>query len=86
MEAKIDNFGRVIIPKPIRRHLGLAPGTRVDIEEHGNSVSITPLEETTVLAKDQGVLVFTGTLEGDIEKAVASDRETRMKKILGLET
>ena len=32
MITKIDNFGRILIPKKIRKKLGLEPGEKISIE------------------------------------------------------
>lgn len=33
MTLKIDNLGRVVVPKPLRQKLGIEPGTDLEINE-----------------------------------------------------
>ena len=71
MEATLDKSGRIVIPKQIRDDLGLSPG------------SVLRVERETLVVKD-GVLIFTGELDEDIEQAVQRDRELRSRKLAGL--
>lgn len=38
METLIDNFGRIVIPKKVRDHFALRPGTHVRIEETDDTI------------------------------------------------
>ena len=42
MRATIDKAGRVVIPRPLRDHLGLRPGM-VDVRVEGSGIRIEPL-------------------------------------------
>jgi len=63
MRSTIDAGGRVVIPKPIRDHLGLGPGAAVDIAEHDGHVEIAPAEASVHLVEVGGALVATSTGE-----------------------
>jgi AbrB family looped-hinge helix DNA binding protein len=52
MEAVIDSVGRIVVPKPLRDALGLAPGTVVDISQYGSGAQITPGGRTARLERD----------------------------------
>ncbi len=39
-EREIGEKGQVVIPKPFRKAIGIAPGTRVRIELRGNEIVI----------------------------------------------
>jgi AbrB family looped-hinge helix DNA binding protein len=52
MEAVIDSAGRIVVPKPLRDALGLAPGTVVDISQYGSGAQITPGGRTARLERD----------------------------------
>ncbi len=82
METMIDRFGRVLIPKRVRDDLGLRPGTTLKIEESGGAISLSPLTEEVVLADEDGVLVFTGRLSGDVGVALADMREQRLDTLV----
>lgn len=43
MNSRIDQAGRVVVPKPYRERLGLHPGQRLNIEERDGGVLITPI-------------------------------------------
>jgi len=44
MKAALDRFGRVIIPKKIREHLGLDAGKMLSIEENEGAVLLKPVQ------------------------------------------
>lgn len=78
METAVDRFGRVLIPKSIRDHLGLKPGVLLHIEEQGEDVLLKPVENEPSVVLKKGIAVFTGKATGDIEKAVKNHREQRI--------
>ena len=48
MTVKMDKFGRVLIPKDVRREQGLAPGTELEIERcEAGGVRLVPLKRYT---------------------------------------
>ena len=68
MEATIDSVGRIVVPKPLRDALGLAPGTTVDISRYGAGLQLVPVGRTAQLVDESGVLVATGetTIDDDV--------------------
>ena len=42
MKATIDNAGRLVIPKEIRREAGLKPGLPLDVRWENGRIAITP--------------------------------------------
>jgi len=83
METMIDRFGRVLIPKRVRDNLGIRPGITLRIEECEGTIHLRPLAEEVVLADEDGVLVFTGGLNGDIGAALDDLREQRLATLGG---
>lgn len=59
MRATIDKAGRVVIPKPLRDQLGLAPGD-VDVIADGAGLRIEPVA-TSDLTEEQGRLTVPRT-------------------------
>jgi AbrB family looped-hinge helix DNA binding protein len=83
MEAILDKFGRIVIPKQVRDDLGLSPGSILKIEERDEEIVLRPVAETSPLVLKDGILVFTGEVEGDLDTAVRRDREERSRKLTG---
>lgn len=54
----IDDAGRVVIPKPLRDQLDLAPGDTLELETAGESITLRPARPTVSLTKEKGVWVF----------------------------
>ncbi len=81
MQTRIDKFGRVLIPKKIRRNLGLQPGKMVQLEESGEKVILKPGRQDEALAFKDGVLVFTGNIEGDVTEAIKKERDKRIEHL-----
>lgn len=80
MEAVLDRFGRIVIPKAIRDRLGLETGTRFAIEEKDDAVVLSLPDRGPVIEDEEGVLVFTGRATGPLTDAVAGDRGARMRR------
>ncbi len=81
METTLDKFGRIVIPKRIREDLNLKPGTQIRIEESNQSIILKPIHDEPNLILKDGVLVFSGTPVGDLEKAISHHRYARTKSI-----
>lgn len=81
MQTVIDKFGRVVIPKQVRLHLGLVAGTQLNIEERDRKVLLEPAEENTCLTEKDGLLVFSGSATGDLTGVLPSQRDARMNKL-----
>ena len=85
METTLDKFGRVVIPKKIRDHLGLKNGEILQVEALNNEILLKPIRNESHLRVKDGVLVFSGTAKGEILEAVQAHREERLKKIVRTE-
>ena len=46
---KIDNFGRIVIPKKIRNDFGLFPGNELIINESPEGFTLTPAREMNLI-------------------------------------
>lgn len=83
MQVSVDKFGRVLIPKVIRDHMGLYPGSLLNVEETGRDALVfKTVHESSALEQEGSVLVFTGKALGNIESALESMREDILKKNL----
>ena len=77
----IDAAGRVVIPKPLRDELDLAPGDTLELETAGESLTLRPTRGTAPLAREKGVWVFrtghplSSSLTDDILDRVRTERD-----------
>ena len=83
--TKLDRFGRIVIPKPIRDGLGLEPGAELEVEEREDGVLLRPADQDVPLEMENGILVYTGELVGDVTDLVRKDRERRIRHVMGLD-
>jgi AbrB family looped-hinge helix DNA binding protein len=81
MVTTLDKFGRVIIPKRVREHLGIDTKTSLNISEDGKRIVIELIKEKAPVIDRNGILVFTGKLEDKESELIKSDRNRRMKKL-----
>ena len=79
MEATLDRFGRIVIPKKIREDFHLQVGSSIRIEEGEGEIVLKPVEGEPSLAKKDGVLVFSGKAVGNVETAIEEHRQERNK-------
>ena len=83
MEATLDRFGRIVIPKKIREDLHLQVGSSIRIEEGEGEIVLKPVEGEPSLVKKDGVLVFSGKAVENVETAVEEHRQERNKLLRG---
>lgn len=82
MIATLDKFGRIIIPKRVREQLGITTHTSLNIEEDGKRIIIEPIQKDEPVIEKDGILVFTGKLQGEIDPYLMQDRDQRIKSLL----
>ena len=81
MQTRLDKFGRVIIPKSIRQNLGLRPGEIMQLEEEGEKIILKPNSNEESLKLKDGILVFSGKIEGDITNIIKDERSKRIRHL-----
>ena len=86
MEATIDKFGRIVIPKELRELFGLKPGSTLKIDSSTEEITLKPVSEEPPLARKKGVLVITAEVNEsrDIVTLIEDGRNDRIDKILRL--
>lgn len=57
MRLTIDRAGRVLIPKRLRRQLGMAAGAQLEATAEGGRLVIAPVENAVTLVEEEGLLV-----------------------------
>ena len=81
MQATIDRFGRIVLPKKLRDDFNLEPGSQIHIEESGQEIILKPIQGEPNLRLKDGVLVYSGVSQGDLNEALAKHRERRLKSL-----
>lgn len=66
--------GQILVPRDLRRRVGLLPGKRVRLVEEAGSLRVTPLPDDPVRAA-RGCLGIPARLSDDIVKEHADERE-----------
>lgn len=93
MEVKIDDYGRIVIPKEVREKLGIESGSsleiRVDPEgETGGAITLRPKGQEPALQQRGELLVHSGRLteeDFDVVEQIRSERRERAQKHAGLD-
>ena len=81
MRTTLDKFGRIVIPKQVRKDLGIEPGAELTVEERGEEIHVKPVRDAAPLAVKEGILVYRGAAEGDLTKVVQAHRGERLRKL-----
>jgi len=82
----LDKAGRVVLPKPVRDELRLAPGDSLELESSEEQVILRPVRGTTGLRKKHGIWVFRAgkPLPANVvDETVRQIREERGRHNLG---
>ena len=93
MEVKLDDYGRIVIPKEVRDKLGIESGSSLEIrvereEEIGGTITLSPRGQEPALQQKGELLVHSGTLteeEFDVVEQIRSGRRDRARKHAGLD-
>jgi bifunctional DNA-binding transcriptional regulator/antitoxin component of YhaV-PrlF toxin-antitoxin module len=81
--VQIDDQGHILIPRDLRQRLRLTAGMTFVVEEGGHGdVRLSPQTEQPALVEEDGILVATGELIGDVTDIVQQDRARRIRALL----
>lgn len=83
MDTRIDKFGRIVIPKAIREHLGLKTGSLLHVEESGHDIVLKVADHESPIKIKNGIAVYMGKALDDIDDAIEEERDLRSKKLGG---
>lgn len=81
METTLDKFGRIVIPKKVREDFNLKAGAQIRIEKNEQTIILKPIHDGPNIILKDGVLVFSGSPIGDLEKALKKHREDRTREL-----
>jgi len=81
MEATLDKYGRIVVPKPLRDKLGIEAGTALILEAEGDHLVLRPVKRS-VLEEQDGLLVSTAEVDGtvDVQSVIDEVRAERTRK------
>ncbi len=57
-KLRLDKAGRIVIPKPLRDELQLAPGDALELESSGEEIRLRPARGNASLRKKRGIWVY----------------------------
>ncbi len=78
----LDKAGRVVLPKPLRDRLQLAPGDTLDLEAEGERITLRPVRQNVMLKKELGVWVYQGEpSDTSIADLIDRERESRHRAL-----
>ena len=86
MRVKVDQAGRVVLPKKVRDRFSLHKNSMLELEENLEGIFLKPVLHESGLSRDKhGWLVHTGHPIGKIDwdRLSQEDTEERMRKIGG---
>jgi AbrB family looped-hinge helix DNA binding protein len=76
----IDKSGRVVIPKPLRQQMHLAPGDELQLECEGERITLRPVRPQATLKKEYGVWVYQGeATDAYIPDLIDRERKKRLR-------
>jgi AbrB family looped-hinge helix DNA binding protein len=84
MELSIDKFGRVVIPKKLREHLGVGMSLKVEVKETPEGILLKPVRRESGLMMKDGVLILRGGGDNshiNWDTLVEDEREERIRHI-----
>jgi len=81
----MDKAGRLILPKPVRDQLHLAPGDALELEIEGDRVLLSPVRTAAGLHKEMGIWVYRSGKPADqsVVDLIEAGRDERFRETLG---
>ena len=83
MKIRIDNAGRIVVPKPLRERLDFQPGTELEAAEQPDGVLLKRVEQRPSMVKVHGLWVHQGKAEpgANWERTLPDVREERIESV-----
>jgi AbrB family looped-hinge helix DNA binding protein len=84
MKISMDKAGRIIVPKPLRKRLGLEPGIELELLDQPGGVLLRPIRQRPSMVQVDGLWVHQGTAEpaANWERVLDEVREDRIQDTL----
>jgi AbrB family looped-hinge helix DNA binding protein len=79
----LDKAGRIVLPKPVRDQLRLAPGDTLQLDTEGDRITLRPVRQLASMRKEFGIWVFEEEKPSDdpIPELIDLDREKRNRAL-----
>jgi AbrB family looped-hinge helix DNA binding protein len=87
MTLRMDQAGRVTLPKSVRERLSLKAGSELDVQETAEGIVLRSVGRGPSMIEKQGLWVHTGQVPPgyDICKAIDEDREEQIRRAWGVD-
>jgi AbrB family looped-hinge helix DNA binding protein len=84
MKISMDKAGRIVVPKPLRKRLGLGPGVELEVVDQPGGVLLRPVEQRPSMVQVDGLWVHQGRAEAEAnwERVLDDVREERTQGTL----
>jgi len=83
VKTTLDEAGRVVIPKPVRQQMNLAPGDTLQLDSEGERITIRPVRPRAKLKKEYGVWVYQGEpTDVSVPELIDRERENRLRELI----
>jgi AbrB family looped-hinge helix DNA binding protein len=84
----VDRFGRVLLPKPVRKRLGIKAGDALSLEVERGRLVLKPVQAGGEWVVKNGIPTWTGPVPEEMHDIVAFIRRLRDERdrhVLGLD-
>lgn len=84
MKLRMDQSGRIVFPKPLRKRLGLAAALELEAVERPDGVLLRPVLQEPVMVRRNNLWIHLGTAEpgAQWDRVVDSVRDERIQHVL----
>jgi AbrB family looped-hinge helix DNA binding protein len=78
----VDQAGRIVLPKPLRDKMQLAPGDQLLIESECERITLRPVRPRATMKKEYGIWVYQGEPSAtSIPELIERERENRGREL-----
>ncbi len=81
MQTTLDKFGRVLIPKKLRKRLGLEADDTLELQLEDGKLTLLPQRTPPPLRRKGRVLVVESEATADLSQALSRLREERLDEL-----
>ena len=85
-KVTLDRAGRMVLPKPLRDEMQLAPGDTLELESSEEEITLRPLRGNVPLRKKHGVWVYRvgePLAQATVQKTIRQVRGEREEQNVG---